>query len=257
MNLDPAIVESLRRINFVNATDVQERVIPLALEGKDLIVRAKTGTGKTAAFLVPLKQMSKRGREIEALIVVPTRELAVQISDMARKLGTDPRSVAVVYGGASINVQMDALRRNPNIVIGTPGRIIDLMERGALRLHALRFAVLDEADTTKTSFSRIPYIEPYDIKLNSENQEEIVIDQYNNAVDALVTKLVNVSNYVGNISSSYDKYTMGSWIFSGQKVYMLSVYLPPSIISEMDSLNSQIDDLIDTAYQQIRLNLGK
>lgn len=147
MNLDPAIVESLRRINFVNATDVQERVIPLALEGKDLIVRAKTGTGKTAAFLVPLKQMSKRGREIEALIVVPTRELAVQISDMARKLGTDPRSVAVVYGGASINVQMDALRRNPNIVIGTPGRIIDLMERGALRLHALRFAVLDEADT--------------------------------------------------------------------------------------------------------------
>jgi hypothetical protein len=127
----------------------------------------------------------------------------------------------------------------------------------ALENADMQYNKINEAISTKTSFSRIPYIEPYDIKLNSENQEEIVIDQYNNAVDALVTKLVNVSNYVGNISSSYDKYTMGSWIFSGQKVYMLSVYLPPSIISEMDSLNSQIDDLIDTAYQQIRLNLGK
>ncbi len=147
MNLEPSIVEALKRINFINATDVQEQVIPLALQGKDLIVRAKTGTGKTAAFLVPIKQMGRPTREPEALVIVPTRELAVQVSDMARKLGTDHRSVAVVYGGASINMQMDALRRNPNIVIGTPGRIIDLMERGALHVEKLRFVVLDEADT--------------------------------------------------------------------------------------------------------------
>lgn len=147
MNLEPTIVEALRRINFINATDVQEQVIPLALQGKDLIVRAKTGTGKTAAFLVPIKQMGRQSRDPEALIIVPTRELALQISEFAKKLGTDSRSVAVVYGGASINVQIDALRRNPGIVIGTPGRIIDLMERGALRVEKIRFLVLDEGDT--------------------------------------------------------------------------------------------------------------
>ncbi len=147
MGLNPSLVEALKRINFINATDVQEQVIPLALQGKDIVVRAKTGTGKTCAFLIPIKQMGATTRDPEALIIVPTRELAVQIRDMANKLRFDHHGVAVVYGGASINVQMDELRRNPNIVVGTPGRIIDLMERGALRVQNIRFLVLDEADT--------------------------------------------------------------------------------------------------------------
>ncbi len=148
MNLDTSLVEALKRMNFINSTEVQEQVIPVALQGKDVIVRAKTGTGKTAAFLIPIRQMSANGNDTEALIIVPTRELALQIAEVANKLRHGSgRNAVVVYGGASINVQMQALSRNPNIVIGTPGRIIDLMERRALNLNKIRFLVLDEADT--------------------------------------------------------------------------------------------------------------
>ncbi len=147
MGLNPQLVEALKRINFINATDVQEQVIPVAMQGKDIVVRAKTGTGKTCAFLVPIKQMSRPSREPEALIIVPTRELALQILEMTNRLGYGNRNVAVVYGGASINMQIQSLKRNPSIVIGTPGRIIDLMERGELRIESIRFLVLDEADT--------------------------------------------------------------------------------------------------------------
>ena len=148
MGLKPELVEALRRINFITATDVQEQSIPVALQGRDMIVRAKTGTGKTCSFLVPILQNEVRSRDPEALIIVPTRELALQIYGVATKLRANRRdSVAVVYGGASINVQMQSLARNPSMVIGTPGRIIDLLERRALRLSNVRFLVLDEADT--------------------------------------------------------------------------------------------------------------
>ena len=148
MGLDPRIVEALKRNNFVNSTEVQEQTIPVALEGKDVIVRAKTGTGKTLAFLVPIRQRSKPGSHPETLILAPTRELALQIAEVAKKTATDHhRGVAVVYGGASINVQVQELHRNPDIVIGTPGRVIDLIERGALNIERIKFLVLDEADT--------------------------------------------------------------------------------------------------------------
>lgn len=149
MNLRPELVAALNRINFTKATEVQEQAIPVAITGKDLIVRAKTGTGKTCAFLVPILQNGVPQRGPESLIIVPTRELALQIYEVANKLKLDHHreSVAVVYGGASINVQIQNLRKNPSMIIGTPGRIIDLMERGALALNGIRFLVLDEADT--------------------------------------------------------------------------------------------------------------
>ncbi|MDE1861111.1 MAG: DEAD/DEAH box helicase [Candidatus Micrarchaeota archaeon] len=148
MNLKPELVEALKRINFIKATDVQEQVIPIALTGKDVIVRAKTGTGKTGAFLIPIIQSGAANEGTHALVVVPTRELAMQIYDFTRKLRLYQReNAAVVYGGASINIQIQSLRHNPGIVIGTPGRIIDLIERGALDLSRIRFLVLDEADT--------------------------------------------------------------------------------------------------------------
>ncbi|MDE1833126.1 MAG: DEAD/DEAH box helicase [Candidatus Micrarchaeota archaeon] len=147
MGLKPELVEALNRINFVKATDVQEHVIPVALQGKDVIVRAKTGTGKTCAFLIPIMHNEGRSHTPQALVIVPTRELALQISEVATKLMQSHGGVAVVYGAASMNVQIQALRRNPHLVVGTPGRILDLIERGALRLEGVKFLVLDEADT--------------------------------------------------------------------------------------------------------------
>ncbi len=149
MNLKPELVEALKRINFITATDVQEQVIPVAIKGHDVIVRAKTGTGKTCAFLIPIIQNAAKHTTLpEVIVIAPTRELALQISEVATKLAPRGRDdVAIVYGGASINVQVQHLRRNPRIVIGTPGRIIDLIERKALRLEQIRFLVLDEADT--------------------------------------------------------------------------------------------------------------
>lgn len=149
MELRPELVEALHKIGFTAATEVQEHAIPVALQGKDAIVRAKTGTGKTGAFLVPIMQgMHLHESGISALIITPTRELALQVSAVAAKLGGFIHfKTATVYGGASINVQVDQLRRGVNIVVGTPGRIIDLIERGALKIDKIKYLVLDEADT--------------------------------------------------------------------------------------------------------------
>ncbi len=147
MNLKPELVDSLRRIGFVAATDVQAQTIPKVLEGKNVIVRAQTGTGKTAAFIVPIMQMLKPSNDLEALIIAPTRELALQVSKFAQAVGKQMNIyVTTVYGGVSINMQIQALRNRPNIVVGTPGRIIDLFKRGALNLSKVRFLVLDEGD---------------------------------------------------------------------------------------------------------------
>ena len=150
MNLKPELVQALERVGFVSATEVQERAIPELIKGKNLIVRAKTGTGKTAAFIIPILQAimgGGRSREVEAIIIVPTRELALQIAKFAQDVGGPLRvNTTTVYGGASINTQIQALRSGANIVVGTPGRVKDLLNRGVLRLGQVKFMVLDEAD---------------------------------------------------------------------------------------------------------------
>ncbi|MDE1865097.1 MAG: DEAD/DEAH box helicase [Candidatus Micrarchaeota archaeon] len=147
MNLKLELVEALNQIGFRDSTEVQEAAIPTVLQHKDVIVRSKTGSGKTGAFLVPILQMADKSRGPEALVVVPTRELAIQVHSVAEKLSRKMGlHTVIVYGGASINVQMDHLARGANIVIGTPGRILDLVDRNALRLGRVKFLVLDEAD---------------------------------------------------------------------------------------------------------------
>jgi ATP-dependent RNA helicase DeaD len=147
LNLKHELLEALKSMDFHNMTEVQELSIPVLLEHKDLIVRSKTGSGKTGAFLVPIIQKLESRGYPQALIILPTRELAVQVSSVAQRLGhrSGLRSTTV-YGGASINVQMQSLRNGIDIIIGTPGRIIDLIERGSLKLNRVKFLVLDEAD---------------------------------------------------------------------------------------------------------------
>ena len=110
MPLKPELMEAIRSVGFDTATEVQEQAIPLVLSGKDVIVRAKTGTGKTAVFIVPIMQNMPRTNTVNALIIAPTRELALQVSAFSQALGRHTHiRTTTVYGGASINVQIDAL----------------------------------------------------------------------------------------------------------------------------------------------------
>lgn len=147
MNLRSELLTSLEKMDFTDATEVQEKTIPNILQGKDVIVRSKTGSGKTGAFLVPIVENLRKKDEQSALIIAPTRELALQVYNVAQAMTWKTGLYAsVVYGGASIENQIKNLKRGTNIIVGTPGRILDLMERGEIRLNALKYLVLDEAD---------------------------------------------------------------------------------------------------------------
>ncbi len=150
VELSPVTLESLQVAGYLEPTPVQAGLIPRALEGADVIGQARTGTGKTAAFVIPILERLKPAKEVrgpQALILVPTRELAVQVHGEVVKLshGRKARSVAV-YGGKPIRGQIDKLARGAEIVIGTPGRVLDHLARGTLQLSHLACVVLDEAD---------------------------------------------------------------------------------------------------------------
>lgn len=153
MNFDqliaPELAARLAERGITEASPIQAESLPLTLEGKDLIGRARTGTGKTLAFALPiiskLEPSRERSRLPRAIVVAPTRELAKQVADEFSKSGVGLTTVTV-YGGAAYGPQENALRRGVDIVVGTPGRLIDHLERGNLDLSAVEFAVLDEAD---------------------------------------------------------------------------------------------------------------
>ena len=141
-------MKALEAMKIKTPTPIQSAAIPSLLEGRDVIGQAATGSGKTLAFGLPLVQSAKAGqRTPSALVVVPTRELAQQVGTVLSQLiaGTGKRSV-VVYGGKAIGPQERAIRKGVQIVVGTPGRLVDLLNRGTLRLDSVRYLVLDEAD---------------------------------------------------------------------------------------------------------------
>ena len=156
LGLLPALVEAATELGFATPTPVQAQAIPAVLSGADLLATAQTGSGKTAAFALPLLQQLQQGqahtpRRVRALVLVPTRELAAQVGEVMRRLsqaahGNQPLKIAVVFGGVSINPQMMALRGGADVVIATPGRLLDLVEHNALRLASVATLVLDEAD---------------------------------------------------------------------------------------------------------------
>ncbi len=141
---------ALELAHYDTPTPVQAGVIPLALDGKDIVGQAQTGTGKTAAFVIPILEvldLETRCPDPQALILVPTRELAVQVHDEFTKLAHGQRiHCAAIYGGQPIRGQIVQLRKGAHVVVGTPGRILDHMSRGTLRLDDIDMVVLDEAD---------------------------------------------------------------------------------------------------------------
>jgi ATP-dependent RNA helicase DeaD len=149
LGLGERILKSLKDVGYESPSAIQAQTIPHLLAGRDVMGLAQTGTGKTAAFALPiLDQLDTSQKTPQALVLAPTRELALQVCEAFEKYAANMRGVSVlpVYGGQGYGVQLSALRRGVHIVVGTPGRIMDHLEKGTLDLTELRFLVLDEAD---------------------------------------------------------------------------------------------------------------
>jgi ATP-dependent RNA helicase DeaD len=147
LGVKPSILRALAEAKFVTPSEIQTLLIPRALAGVDLLGQARTGTGKTAAFGIPILQRAEQGISTQAIILVPTRELAVQVESEIQRLGqfTSIRCTAV-FGGQKIAAQMKFLRHGPEILVGTPGRVIDLLDRRIIEFQNIRYVVLDEVD---------------------------------------------------------------------------------------------------------------
>lgn len=147
LGLDESLLTAVRELGFEYATPIQRELIPHALSGKDCLGQAKTGTGKTAAFALPVLQLCKPDGGVQAIVLVPTRELAAQVFDHFQKLAKHhPLRVVVVYGGREIKKDVTALKGLPEVIVGTPGRVLDLMRRHILDISKMKLAVLDEVD---------------------------------------------------------------------------------------------------------------
>ena len=141
-------IQQLEKLGFTTPTNIQTQAIPQLLEGRDVVGQSQTGTGKTAAFSLPILDRLDPGQKaVQALVLTPTRELAVQVCGAIKSfVGKQDLRVLPIYGGQSIDRQIGQLNRGVQIVVGTPGRVIDLLERGNLQLNQVKFVVLDEAD---------------------------------------------------------------------------------------------------------------
>jgi ATP-dependent RNA helicase DeaD len=149
LGLSKEIQRAITDMQFEDLTPIQAGSIPPILSGKDVIGQAQTGTGKTLAFGIPIAEMLEpKTRALEALVLCPTRELAMQVAEELRKLTKYRKDISVVpvYGGQPIDRQLRSLKKGARIVVGTPGRVMDHMNRGTLRLDSIRIVVLDEAD---------------------------------------------------------------------------------------------------------------
>lgn len=149
LNLSNELQKSVTDMGFEEATPIQSEAIPHGIKGSDIIGQAQTGTGKTAAFGIPiLERVDRENKNVQAIVLCPTRELAIQVAEEIRRLAVYKKGIEIlpVYGGQPIDRQIKALRMRPQIIIGTPGRVMDHMNRRTLRLGSVNMLVLDEAD---------------------------------------------------------------------------------------------------------------
>lgn len=147
LKISPEMLQNIQFLGFTEMTRIQEMVIPQALDGVDIIGQAKTGTGKTLAFAIPMiERIAHESRHPQVIVLTPTRELALQVGLEFEKLAGSKIRVAFTYGGASINMQIAQLKSGVHVVVGTPGRVIDHIKRKTLKLDRISMAALDEAD---------------------------------------------------------------------------------------------------------------
>ncbi len=209
-------VNELKKLEIVKPTPVQQKAIPLILKGQNIMAQARTGSGKTLAFVLPIIERLKYKRN-EALILVPTRELANQIYEVIRDLGTRVKAFPI-YGGVSINNQINKLENGINIIIGTPGRIIDLYKRRKLRLNEIRFVVVDEADRM-FDMGFTPDVKYILNQIHSEYQFMLFSATFDNRIRELVKKYSKNSFEFLNLSR--DNLTVGN---TKQFYYLIDRY---------------------------------
>ena len=172
LNITQAVCELLKKKGIINPTAVQEKLIPIARSGKDVIVQSKTGTGKTLAFLLPIMEKIKKIAVTQALIVAPTRELALQISKVAANLGTVMNIDSVIIcGGQDFERQREKLKRTPQLIIGTPGRLLDHLSRKAIDLSHANKIIIDEAD----EMLKLGFIEDVETLIKSASNDSQLI----------------------------------------------------------------------------------
>lgn len=210
-------VNELKRNKIVKPTPVQQKAIPLILKGQNIMAQARTGSGKTLAFVLPIIENLNYTRN-EAIILVPTRELAVQIYEVIRDLGNPKVKALPIYGGVSINNQITKLENGINIVIGTPGRIIDLYKRKKLRLNDMRFVVVDEADRM-FDMGFTPDVKYILDQIHSDYQFMLFSATFDNGIRELVKKYSK--NQFKFLNLSRDNLTVGN---TRQFYYMIDQY---------------------------------
>ncbi|NVM46800.1 MAG: DEAD/DEAH box helicase, partial [Candidatus Lokiarchaeota archaeon] len=202
---------------IVKPTPVQQKAIPLILKGQNIMAQARTGSGKTLAFVLPIIESLNYTRN-EAIILVPTRELATQIYEVIRDLGNPKVRSLPIYGGVSINNQITQLEKGINIIIGTPGRIIDLYKRKKLRLNDIRFVVVDEADRM-FDMGFTPDVKYILDQIHSEYQFMLFSATFDNGIRELVKKYSK--NQFKFLNLSRDNLTVGN---TRQFYYMIEQY---------------------------------
>lgn len=147
LGLSREVLQAVRELGYESPTPIQIQAIPPAIQGRDVVACSQTGTGKTAAFGIPMIERLKHGRHLRGLVLAPTRELALQITDNLRELAVHTAlKVACIHGGVPVQPHIQAVRAHPDILVATPGRLLDVMRHRALRLEGIEIFVLDEAD---------------------------------------------------------------------------------------------------------------
>jgi ATP-dependent RNA helicase DeaD len=149
LELSPSILRAVEEMGFEEMSPIQAKAIPVILEGKDIVGQAQTGTGKTAAFGIPLlMKIDPKNRNLQTIVLCPTRELAIQVAEEVRKLATFMHGIKIlpVYGGQEISKQIRSLKSGVQIIIGTPGRVMDHMRRRTVKFDHVNMVILDEAD---------------------------------------------------------------------------------------------------------------
>lgn len=254
IGLSEEILRATEQIGFTEMTEIQEKSIPVILEGKDVIGRSNTGTGKTAAFGIPAVEKIKKDSPegVKTLILCPTRELAIQAADEIRKFSQFMPwvKVSAVYGGAAMDRQIRELKRGANIVVGTPGRVMDHIRRRTLKLEGLETIILDEADEMLNMGFRedieeiLQYVpeERQTILFSATMPPEIMAITENYQKSPVVIKTLSKSRTVEAIDQSYYAVSSGK---KADALYVLWLYNAPKSSMVFCNTKKMVDELTE------------